>query len=175
MIPIVILAIVCHFICKKNSNIVNVLSNEGNEEIEEWKALKNYMSDFSLLKDREVPDLILWEKYLVYATAFGIAKKVIEQLKTVYPEMMNDNYYDNRYAYMHFMCHYDMGSNFIDNLDYQVGKAYSSAITAYDIAHSSSSSGSGGGGGFSSGGGGRRRRWPVAVGVRIFEIKELLI
>ena len=30
----------------------------------------------SLLKDKEIPALIVWEKYLVYATAFKISSKV---------------------------------------------------------------------------------------------------
>jgi uncharacterized membrane protein len=167
--PFLIGTFACFLVCRKNSNIISILSEEGNEEMEEWRALKNYMSDFSLLKEKEVPDLILWEKYLIYATTFGISKKVIEQLKTVYPEMMNDNYYDNRYSYMHLMYHSNFGNNFIDNFNNQIGRAYYSAKSAYDSAHSSSSSssGSGGGGGFSSGGGGRRRRWPVAVDVKI--------
>ncbi len=39
------------------------------------------MEEFSLLKEKEIPHLVLWEKFLVYATAFGIADKVIKQLK----------------------------------------------------------------------------------------------
>ena len=52
---------------------------------------KKYMEDFSLLKDKEIPALIVWEKYLVYATAFKISSKVLKQLKIVYPEIMDMN------------------------------------------------------------------------------------
>ena len=59
------------------------------------------MEDFSLLNEREVPDLKLWEKYLVFATAFGISEKVLKQLKVVYPEItdMNSAMY-NTYSYI---------------------------------------------------------------------------
>jgi uncharacterized membrane protein len=166
--PILIGLEACYLVCRKNANIISILTEEGNEEVNQWRGLKNYMSDFSLLKDKEVPDLILWEKYLVYATTFGISKKVIEQLKTVYPEMINSDYYDNSYAYLHLMCHSNFENNFIDDFNNQIGKVCYSATNAYNVAHSSSSSGRGGGGGFSSGGGGRRRWWPVAVDVKIF-------
>ena len=45
------------------------------------------MEEISLLKDKEVPALAIWEKYLVFATAFGISDKVLKQLKVIYPEM----------------------------------------------------------------------------------------
>ena len=33
------------------------------------------------MNETEVPELILWEQYLIYATAFGISEKVIKALK----------------------------------------------------------------------------------------------
>ena len=127
---------------------INVLTQAGLDQQEMWKGLKKYMEDFSLLKEREVPELVLWEKYLVFATAFGIANKVLKQLKIIYPnidqtDMMNTS------AYMYFMYHSDFDTSF------------SSAISS-SIASATMSSGSGAGGGFSGGGGfgggGRRRR-----------------
>lgn len=153
------------------SRKINILTEKGNEQRAQWLGLKNYMQDFSLLKDKEIPDLILWEKYLVYATTFGISKKVIEQLKVVYPEMLNENtYYGKKYTYMYLACNPDYGINFIDNLNNGFTRAYNAASSAYSAAHSSSSSGSGGGGGFSSGGGGgrwrRKLRWTLISIIR---------
>ncbi len=161
VIPIFIELVICAILCYKNSKTVCILSEKGREEEKQWKGLKNYMDDFSLLKDKEVPDLILWEKFLVYATAFGISKKVIKQLKVVYPEMGNPDYYANHNcAYMYYMCDSRFGDDFIGSFDNMMSSVYNSCASAYSSAHSS---GSGGGGGFSGGGGGRRRRWPVAV------------
>ena len=39
------------------------------------------MQEYSQIKDREVPELIIWDKYLVYATLFGNAEQVLKQLK----------------------------------------------------------------------------------------------
>ena len=126
-------------ISKANKRI-SVYTQAGVDEQDKWKAFKKYMEDFSLLKEKDVPDLAVWERYLVYATAFGISEKVIKQLKIVYPDF--DNYDYNIYPTIFIMSHMDFSSSF---------KSVSNAMS------SSFSSGSGGGGGFS-GGGGRRRR-----------------
>jgi uncharacterized membrane protein len=161
--PIFIELIILAILCSKNSKKITVLNEKGYEEKMQWNGLKNYMTDFSLLKEKEVPDLVLWEKYLVYATAFGISKKVISQLKVVYPQMMDENYYNENYTYLYLMNDSYVHGNFMDSLEHGVSRACNAGISAYNIAHSSSSSGSGAGGGFSSGGGGRRRRRTVAV------------
>lgn len=135
----------------------HTLTQKGVNEQEKWKALKRYMEEFSLLKDKEVPDLVLWEKYLVYATAFGISEKVLNQLKVVYPQMMDNAYMSaNGYMYLHLMFHMNMSNSLINSL-------HSSVQSAYMGANYSSGSGSGGGfsGGGGFGGGGGRNGWQI--------------
>lgn len=150
--------------CRKNALYVSILTYNGIEEVARWKGLKKYMNDYSMLSDKLVPDIVLWEKYLVYATTFGISKKVIEQLKTVHPEMFETTYNNNtihNYAYWNMITTSNFGGNSFDDFSKSLERVYSSAQSAYSAAHSSSSSGSGGGGGFSGGGGGRRWRWKL--------------
>jgi len=156
--PILIEFIICAVKCFSNAKKINALSPVAYEEMNQWKALKNYMSDFSLLKEKEVPDLILWEKYLVYATVFGISKKVLDQLVEVYPQMTSEEYYrSGNYTYLYMAS--NSGFDSLSNLDKSFNDICRIANSAYSAAHSSSS---GGGGGFSGGGGGRRWR-PEAV------------
>ena len=150
ILPIIVLiidAIMCGKIAKK----LNVLTQKGVDIQEQWKGLKKYMEDFSMLDRREVPELVIWEKYLVYATAFGIADKVIKQLKIVYPNFEEITNGINTYTYMNIMMHTNFSSSF------------SSAIST-SIASATYSSGSGGGGGFSGGGGGGRRPEAAVAG-----------
>ena len=119
----------------------NVLSQKGVDEKERWKAFKKYMEEFSLLKEKEIPALVLWEKYLVFATAFGISEKVLKQLKVVYPEITDMNSMAYNYAYIHMMNSVNIGDCINTSVYSAVG-----------------SSGSGAGGGASGGGGGGR--WP---------------
>ncbi len=116
---------------------------QGWEEHERWKGLKKYMEDFSMLNERDIPELALWERYMVYATAFGISEKVLKQLKVAYPQL-TDEYMYNHYRTMYYMDTFNVGREF--------GTSMSRGYQSY--ANSRMSSGSGGGGGFSGGGGG---------------------
>ncbi len=42
-------------------------SRKGNEEYHKWNAWKNYVKDFSILKEEELPPKNLWDKYYLYA------------------------------------------------------------------------------------------------------------
>ena len=99
------------------------------------------MEDVSLLNEKEVPAIEVWEHYLVYATAFGIADKVLKQLKTIYPNI-DELDTINTSTYMYFMYHSNFSSSFTSSINSSISSAHSSAT--------------GGGGGFSGGGGGGR-------------------
>lgn len=90
------------------------------------------------MNEREVPDIIIWERFLVYATVFGIAEKVIKQLKMVYPNFDENVMADHTMMYM--MMNTDFNNSFSSAIDSSISSAYSS--------------GNGSGGGFSGGGGG---------------------
>lgn len=119
-----------------------------------WQGLKKYMEDFSMLDKREVLEIAIWEKFLVYATAFGIADKVLKQLKIVYQEL-GQNFDIDTYPYMYLMMNTNFSSSFSSAMDSAFSSVYSSTYS------STYSSGSGFGGGFSGGGGGGR--WPEEV------------
>lgn len=139
-IPVVIEFIICMILCFRNSGYIIALTPEGYEEMNQWKALKKYMEDFSLLKEKQVPDLILWEKYLVYATTFGISKKVLEQLIKVYPQMTSEDYYrSGHYTYLYIAS--NSGFDTLNNLDKSFSDICRTANSAYSAAHSSSSGG----------------------------------
>ena len=96
--------------------------------------------------EKEIPAIEVWEKYLVYATAFGIADKVLKQLKTIYPNIDELDAVHTS-TYMYFMYHSNFQTSFSNSISSSISSSYSSAT--------------GGGGGFSGGGGGGRR--PEAV------------
>ena len=160
MIPILILKLVSLKILSKTQNRIAVITQKGLEEQEKWKGLANYMKEFSLLNEKEVPSLIIWEKYLVYATAFGIADEVIEQMKAKYPGVFIEEYWDKEkekiYKVTRFVSsgYSYYNTNPISSLKSNASSAYS--ISLREISRHTNSSGSGGGGGFSGGGGGGR-------------------
>lgn len=185
LLPLVAVATYSWKLKSNLGNKIAVLTQEGADEKAKWKGLSNFMKDYSLLNEKEVVDLVLWEKYLVYATAFGISDRVIEQMKAAYPEVfVREQWDDSRieeFPVIYFSTYsYYNGIatvNVINNISNNVSTAYRTSITEIS-AHSSSSSG--GGGGFSGGGGGRRRRRPeweedkVVIYYLIFCYKTLL-
>lgn len=107
-----------------NSKISN-LTQKGMDEREKWKGLKKYMEDFSLLDEKEIPALEVWEEYLVYATVFGIADKVIKQLKMVYPQIEEmDNF--NTASYIYLMSHTNFNSSFSNAINSSISSTMSS-------------------------------------------------
>lgn len=144
---LIVCEIISIIINNKAMKKINVYTQKGIDEKEMWKGLKKYMEDFSMLDKREVPEIAIWEHFLVFATAFGIANKVLKQLKIVYPDLEN-NLDINTYTYMYLMMNTNFSSSFSNAISTSMSSAYSSA--------------SGGGGGFSGGGrteAGGRRWW----------------
>ena len=143
ILGLIVCQVIAIIINSKTLNKINVYTQKGIDEKEMWKGLKKYMEDFSMLDKREVPEIAIWEHFLVFATAFGIADKVLKQLKVVYPNIENDLNV-NTYTYMYLMMNTNFSSSFSNAISTSMSSAYTSA--------------SGGGGGFSGGGGGGR--WP---------------
>jgi len=57
--------------------VIRKKTQEGVNEHEKWSAFKRFLLHFSNMKDYEIPSLVIWEHYLVYAISLGIAEKVI--------------------------------------------------------------------------------------------------
>lgn len=65
-----------------------ILTKEGKEEQLKLVELKNYINDYSLIRNRDIESVIIWDKYLAYATAFGIPNKITN---SIYEEWYNLN------------------------------------------------------------------------------------
>ena len=76
----------------------------GEESYAKWHAFGKFMKEFTLIEEKDYPSLELWEKYLVYATAMGISKEVLKQIKIAYPQMYDSNYTGMYlpYSYLYF-------------------------------------------------------------------------
>jgi uncharacterized membrane protein len=122
-------------------------TKKGHEEYQLWKGLENFLKDFGKFKERDLPQIELWEKYLVYAMSFGIAKKLSKVMQIKFKEMGDQARISGMDLY-----HINNLSMLNRSITNGVNGAVQSAINT-KAAHSRSSSGSGYGGGFSGGGG----------------------
>lgn len=115
------------------------------EEYQELIGLKKFLEDFTIIETTDAVEVELWDEYLVYATLFGIADKVLKNFKESCPDYFKKSW---------------IGAQLIDN-NGEVISDFNSYTGISKIGSgirswtsSSSSSSSSGGGGYSSSGGG---------------------
>ena len=102
-----IAAIICFInsrYLKSISKKYTLLTQLGETEFAKWRGLYEFLNSETLMNERTIIDLPLWEKYLVYATAFGISEKIIKALKIRCPEiqdspMLSNTSYRSRHFY----------------------------------------------------------------------------
>jgi uncharacterized membrane protein len=142
IIPVLIVGIIMFLILAAIiDNGARSLKEEYVDSYNKLLGLQKYLNEYSLIKNRFPIELVLWEKYLVFASLFGIADKVSKEFKE---ELLKQGY-DENYIYTTYpMIHMGIYSH-----------SLSSSV--------SSMSGSSSSGGYSGGGGGGRR--PVVVAV----------
>lgn len=114
------------------------VTSEGQELGDNIAAFKNYLQDFSLVSEREVSHVQLWQDLMVWAAYMGIAEEVYEQLKIANPQFEQQTAYDPHTVMM--------TRNF--------GRSIRSTQSSANSSSTSSSFSGGGGGSFGGGGGG---------------------
>lgn len=87
-----ILSIVNIFHCIMIATKTNAFDQIGIDYRESLRALQRYMSEFSEFKDKGLPEIALWEYYIIFAEAFGISKKVLQQIKASYPNIIDSSF-----------------------------------------------------------------------------------
>ena len=107
-----------------------------------WKNFKKFLSDNSLIKEHPPESIVIWNKYLVYGTALGVADKVYESMKLHEPRVHDDDYHYGSYLYT-FHSYYGLS---------MLHSAFNDGVSAANP--SSDGGGFGGVGGGSGGGGG---------------------
>lgn len=126
---------------------------EFKKEIEHVIGFKKFLKEMSLIDEKEVIEVKLWEEYLIFATILGIADEVEKQLKIRCPEF-------NEVSYMETVHTTRIMRDFTYRsvaAAYRAQSAASSGGSSRSSGGGGSSSSSGGGSSHSGGGGGGRR------------------
>ncbi len=117
------------------------------EDYSKLNALKNKIEDYTLMEERDIEQVTLWEQYLSYSVSFGIANKIVKRIKGLHLDedlenlMLNTSFADFITSdYGMFYTYASLDRRFMKSYGETTGKMFSSL---------------GSGGGYSSG----RRRW----------------
>ena len=148
MIALIIFVITRKFYTKK-----------GAEHYAKWMAHKKFLEDFSRFNEKELPEVTLWDKYLVYAVVLDCADKLSKEMELKMPNMDTTN--TTYVGYNPYMTHYIITTNLYSSINSGIHTAVASSRSSIAASQSSSGGGFGGGsigggGSFGGGGGGGR-------------------
>lgn len=115
-----------------------IISDKGQALGDNIIGFKNYLKDFSLVGEREVSHVKLWQELMVWAAYMGIAEEVYQQLKIVNPQIEYQMPYSPQTVIM----------------THHFARAIQSTQTSANTSSTSSSFSGGGGSSFGGGGGG---------------------
>lgn len=124
----------------------NYLTKEGIDLFINIRGAYEFLKDFTLIKERTINELKLWEDYMVQAVFFGMPDKVIKELEKAAPRIVLENEYSNT------MNSAILVSNSVSRNFYRI---YQAANRSSGGGGRSSSGGGGGSSGGGSGGGSR--------------------
>jgi len=117
-------------------------------------AFKNFLEDFTLVDEREAPEVGVWKQYLQLAAVLGIADKVMKNFEKLFPKVLEE--YNRQTNMMDTMTTYYI----LDSINRSSRSMMASAIDRQNeraAAKAAAQRRSGGGGGsisFGGGGGG---------------------
>ena len=84
----IISTIICYIVLRRVDYKLDIkITKTGKIMRNKIFAFRNFLNDFGRLNEKEIPEVSLWENYLIYATAFGIGDKVLKSMKM----MVNTN------------------------------------------------------------------------------------
>jgi uncharacterized membrane protein len=126
------------------------IGEQGRERMAKWRAFRRFLTEFSSLPEAPTMAVVIWEQYLVYATALGVADQVEKQVKALIPPEELPSPWQGAPSGVNAL-------SFVHS--FNTVPVHSAASVAPPSTSTSSgigsfSSSSGGGGGFSGGGGG---------------------
>ncbi len=124
-----------------------------------WGAYKNFLTDFSAMKDAPAEHLKLWDYHFVYASALGVAAAYLQNIKRLAQEYPNDYYTP---TWIGYYAGGGLGGNIASVTDSLTALSSLSAISsnlsnlesAFNPSSDSGSGGGFGGGSFGGSGGG---------------------
>ncbi len=126
----------------------------------EWMAHKRFLEDFSRFDEKELPEVALWDKYLVYAVVLDCADKLSKEME-IKVASIDTNTSTVYMGYDPFLTHYLVTSSIYSSINNSVHTAIASSRSSIAASQRFSGTGFGGGsigggGSFGGGGGGGR-------------------
>lgn len=86
-INIILLSIYSFMITPKYINL------KDEEYMDKWISFKRFLENYSMIKDKEEKDVLIWKEYLIYAISMGVNKNIVKE----YAKLAHINLFDKEY------------------------------------------------------------------------------
>ena len=129
-------ALFSYFIMNRRDDIFGRWTEEGRVIYLKWRNFRKFLNDNSLINEHPPESIVIWKKYLIYATSLGVAKSVEKSMNLHVPNVNNFDDGVFMYHYYGYHCFYNSYSN-----------AHSTTSSSDSGGFGSVGGGSGGGGG----------------------------
>lgn len=81
------------------------LTKLGTKELKKWMGFKTFVKQYTLIKNKTIEDVVIYEKYIPYALVLGIGKDYKDTIYQIFDEvdaekLVNDlkqQFYDNNF------------------------------------------------------------------------------
>lgn len=137
-----------------NMKISTPLNAQGLKVRDCWVQFYNYLKDFSLLNEREINEVKLWDQLLIYAAALGIAEEVQKEFESINPQLIEESVFVGSGRSFDFVDYYIWSNIINDTYTVQATESISQAASG---GFGGGTSFGGGGGSFGGGAGGGAR------------------
>lgn len=117
-------------------------TKNGREYYQKWNNFKKYLKDFSLMKEYPPESITIWNEYLVYATALGVADEVQKAMGDL---AYSSSGYDD---YSEIYIFYSFGGYYAFDRTFNTASSTMNHIDMDSIGDIGGGSGGGGGGAF---------------------------
>lgn len=88
---IIIVALIGYVVAKTSLYIK--FKGDNYKEFQLWQGFRKFLSNSDAMKTTPPKGVVMWNKYLVYATAMGVGKEVLKQMKDL--NIINQQSYNN--------------------------------------------------------------------------------
>lgn len=139
---------IAFFIIKYKKIMLAKWTRDGRILNLKWENFRKYISDYSLMKEHPPESVKLWDEYLTYAIALGVADKTIKIMKKISPKDIEINNTSVAHVYLTSAVALQMNRSF--------SPSYVSSGSGFDSMGGYSGSSGGFGGGMGGGGFGGR-------------------
>lgn len=79
--------LILFYLCYIENKKIYIRTKKGKELNIKLKGLKNFLVDFSIINDREIEEIILWDYYILYAIIFDLKGNLGNNVKELYRQI----------------------------------------------------------------------------------------